>query len=148
MSRSEVLASHRVLPGLLVFLVFSAAYLYSFPQSNVVYAIIVLLHATAGIGASLLLALHLLHFLRNGKFLSRLGWLLIAGGAVLGLVLVYTERESYLQTGRANVAGCPLARAERLLGLRSAWPFSWFWERQLDTCDTHAGRPEHEFRTH
>ena len=90
MPRSEVSASHRVLPGLLVFLVFSAAYLYSFPQSNVFYAVIVLLHATAGIGASLLLALHLLHFLRNGKFHSRLGWLLIAVGAVLGLALIYT----------------------------------------------------------
>src|SRR5438105_1314882 len=90
MARSEVSASHRVLPGLLVFLVFSAAYLYSFPQSNVFYAVIVLLHATAGIGASLLLALRLLHFLRNGKFLSRLGWLLIAVGAVLALGLIDT----------------------------------------------------------
>src|SRR5207245_9001082 len=109
MARSEVSASHRVLPGLLVFLVFSAAYLYSFPQSNVFYAVIVLLHVTAGIGASLLLALHLLHFLRNGKFHSRLGWLLIVVGAVLGLALVYpgTPRLAWMWLSAHMVLSSP-----------------------------------------
>jgi len=90
MSRSEVTARHRLLPGLLVFLVVSAAYLYTFPQTNVFYAVIVLLHATAGIGASILLAFLFLNLWRNGNVLSRLGWRLVAAGAVLGLVLIRT----------------------------------------------------------
>ena len=39
----------RALPGLLIFLSVSAAYLYAFPQPNVFYAVVVLLHAVAGV---------------------------------------------------------------------------------------------------
>src|SRR5260370_550241 len=37
----------RILPGLLIFLALSAAYLYAFPQANIFYAGIVLAHALA-----------------------------------------------------------------------------------------------------
>src|SRR6266849_6667455 len=82
--------SGRVLFWLLVFLTLSAAYLYTFPQPNVFYAVVVLLHALGGILAAILLIPVLLRLLRGGSVIERTGWLLIAAGAVLGLILIKT----------------------------------------------------------
>jgi cytochrome c-type biogenesis protein CcmH/NrfG len=82
--------SGRTLPGLLVFLFVSAAYLYTFPQPNVLYAAVVLLHAVAGVAAALLLAVVLVRLLRDGSITSRLGWALLAAGAIVGLILIKT----------------------------------------------------------
>ncbi|MFZ1049827.1 MAG: hypothetical protein WAN41_04005, partial [Candidatus Sulfotelmatobacter sp.] len=71
-------------------LVISAAYLYTFPQPNIFYAVVVLLHALAGVIAAILLIPALFRLLRNGSFIARTGWLLIAAGAVLGLILIKT----------------------------------------------------------
>jgi Flp pilus assembly protein TadD len=81
-------ARRRIFPGLLVILFISAAYLYAFPQPNVFYAVIVLLHVVAGVIASVLLAFSFYRLLRNGSLASRLGWLLMTGGAILGLILI------------------------------------------------------------
>ena len=78
------------LQGLVLFLVASATYLYAFPQANVFYAAVVLLHAAAGVAAAIWLAVRLLRIFKAGGFLNRAGWLLIGMGAVLGLVLLYT----------------------------------------------------------
>jgi len=75
---------------LLVFLVGSAAYLYTFPQPNVPYAGVVLLHAVGGVLAAILLIPALVRLLRDGDFISRTGWLLIAAGAIVGLILIKT----------------------------------------------------------
>jgi tetratricopeptide (TPR) repeat protein len=88
MSRPESFTSRRILTGLLVFLVLSAAYLYTFPQPNVFYAGVVLLHALVGVAAAVWLALLLWRLLRSEGIFSRLGWLLVFAGAVLGLVLI------------------------------------------------------------
>src|SRR5271156_5571130 len=80
----------RVLPGLLLFLDFSAAYLYTFPQPNVFYAVVVLLHAVAGTVAAILLVLHVSRLLRGASVASRVGWLLLFSGAVMGIVLIKT----------------------------------------------------------
>ena len=80
----------RTLSWLIVFLALSAAYLYSFPQPNIPYAGVVLLHALGGVIAAALLAPALARLLQTGSISSRLGWLLIAGGALLGLVLIKT----------------------------------------------------------
>src|ERR1700727_3927402 len=80
----------RALSWLLPFLVVSAAYLYTFPQANVFYAGRVLLHAVAGVIAAILLVPALFRLLRNGSILERAGWLIIAAGAVLGLILIKT----------------------------------------------------------
>jgi len=80
----------RVLPWLLVFLVISAVYLYGLPQPNIFYAGVVLLHALAGLIAAILLIPALFRLLRNGTFISRTGWLLVAAGAILGLILIKT----------------------------------------------------------
>ncbi len=88
-SRSEGLGS-RALFWLLPFLVVSAAYLYTFPQPTIFYAGIVLLHALAGVIATILLVPTLFRLLREGRFLARAGWLLISAGAILGIVLIKT----------------------------------------------------------
>lgn len=80
----------RALSWLLPLLVISAAYLYAFPQPNIFYAVVVLLHALAGVIAAILLIPALFRLLRNGSFIARTGWLLIAAGAVLGLILIKT----------------------------------------------------------
>src|ERR1700723_1670477 len=80
----------RALSWLLPFLVVSAAYLYTFPQANVFYAGVVLLHALAGVIAAILLVPALFRLLRNGSILERAGWSIIAAGAVLGLILIKT----------------------------------------------------------
>ena len=74
----------------LVFLTVSATYLYTFPQPNLVYAAVVLLHALAGVVAAILLLMFIALQLRGSNLASRLGWMLVAGGAVAGLVLIKT----------------------------------------------------------
>src|SRR5437660_1005662 len=89
-SSSGVSASSRAFSALLVFLVVSATYLYTFPQPNIFYAVIVLLHATTGVVAAVMLAIFFFHLLRNGSFAARAGWVLLAAGAVIGIVLIKT----------------------------------------------------------
>ncbi len=80
----------QTLSWLLPFLVVSAAYLYTFPQPNIFYAVVVLLHASGGVITAILLLVALFRLLRNGSFLARAGWLLLAAGAVFGLILIKT----------------------------------------------------------
>src|ERR1700730_12846293 len=88
MSRFQSSVSSRGCSALLLFLVPSAAYLYTYPQPNIFYAIVVLLHALSGCIAVVILAVVLLRLLRTGTLVSRVGWLLVALGAVLGLALI------------------------------------------------------------
>src|SRR6266568_4086970 len=80
----------RALSWLVPFLVVSAAYLYTFPQPNILYAAIVLLHAVGGVLATILLLPAFLRLVGTGSLSSRVGWLLIAVGAVFGLILIKT----------------------------------------------------------
>ncbi len=77
---------------LIAFLVVSAIYLYAFPQANVLYAGVVLLHAVAGVVASIWLVLWLVRplKLRQGEPLVRFGMALLFMGAIPGLALIYT----------------------------------------------------------
>jgi tetratricopeptide (TPR) repeat protein len=92
----------RVLSILIGFLAVSAIYLYAFPQANIFYAGVVLLHAVAGVVASVWLLLWLVRslFLRQGEPLVRGGMLFLFLGAIPGLALIYTGA---LSTGRRNV---------------------------------------------
>ncbi|MBZ5668002.1 MAG: tetratricopeptide repeat protein [Acidobacteriia bacterium] len=83
-------SARRGLPLLIGFLAVSAIYLYAFPQANVLYAGVVLLHAVAGVVASILLVVWLLRFWRAGEPLARAGISLLFLGAIPGLVLIYT----------------------------------------------------------
>ncbi len=89
-TQSSGFSSSRTLSALIVFLFISAAYLYTLPQPNVFYAAIVLLHAVAGVLTAVLLAIFLFRMLRDGSIASRLGWLLLTAGAILGLILIKT----------------------------------------------------------
>ena len=88
-SRFQVFAGRGLL-WLLVFLTASAAYLYTFPQPNLFYAGVVLLHAAGGVIAAVLLVAALFRLMRKGSFFARAGWLLVAAGAVLGIILIKT----------------------------------------------------------
>ena len=81
---------NRTLSLLIGFLVVSAIYLYAFPQANVLYAGVVLLHAVAGVVASVLLLLWLVRSWRQGELLFRIGMIFLFLGAVPGLALIYT----------------------------------------------------------
>ena len=78
----------RALSWLLAFLFLSAIYLYAFPQTNVFYAVVVLLHVLVGLLLSLYLLVFLFRLLRDGTWMARLGWLLVAGSAGLGVALI------------------------------------------------------------
>jgi Flp pilus assembly protein TadD len=80
----------KILMALVAFLAISAVYLYGFPQANVIYAVMVLLHALGGVLALLLCAPLLSQLWRGGNWISRIGWLLFLGGAIAGLVLFKT----------------------------------------------------------
>jgi Flp pilus assembly protein TadD len=80
----------RLLSWLVALLAISAAYLYTFPQANVFYAGVVLLHAVGGVFAAVLLIPSFLRLVRQGSLSSRAGWLLVATGAIVGLILIKT----------------------------------------------------------
>jgi tetratricopeptide (TPR) repeat protein len=82
--------SQRVISGFLVFLSLSAIYLYAFPQTNLIYPVVVLLHALAGVVAIGMLLLFLWRRLRQESFLARTGWALVVGGGILGVILIKT----------------------------------------------------------
>ena len=86
----KTLFGRRFLTLLLIFLFLSAIYLYAFPQPNIFYAIIVLMHVLAGAIATIYLLLFLYRLLRDGSWMARLGWLLTLGAGVLGIVLIKT----------------------------------------------------------
>src|SRR5438067_9637999 len=111
------LLGRRALPRMLVFLFLSAVYLYAFPQPNVFYAVIVLLHAMVGIVASAYLVLFLVGIFRSSSFAARLGWLLVLGSAVMGLLLIkvgtYRPEWNWLYLHIAlALAGCGILFAD------------------------------------
>jgi tetratricopeptide (TPR) repeat protein len=87
-SSTSAPARRRFWSALFGFLIASAGYLYPFPQANIFYAVIVLLHALAGALGTLWLALRVRSLCRNASPVARSGWLLLSAGAVLGLVLI------------------------------------------------------------
>jgi tetratricopeptide (TPR) repeat protein len=111
--------SARLLSWLLIFLTLSAGYLFAFPQPTILYAGIVILHVLAGILVTVLLFVSLLRWLRSGGFLARAGWLLTAGGALMGIILIKTGtsrpelRWLYIHIG-VSLVGVGLLAAEWL----------------------------------
>src|SRR5882724_5862235 len=76
--------------ALVALLTGSAVYLYGFPQQNVTYAVIVLLHAVGGILTTILVLPLLKRLLHDGTWLAWAGWFLFLAGAGLGLWLIHT----------------------------------------------------------
>ena len=67
----------------------SAIYLYGFPAATITYGTLVLLHVAVGILFAILLLPFLFQLLQLDAPLARVGWLLLAAGAVLGIVLIF-----------------------------------------------------------
>src|SRR5580692_9510204 len=94
----------------LAILFLSAAYVYAWPSANVPYFAAIILHLVSGIAFLILLTSGLLPILRRSSITSRIGWILLAFGGVLGIVLVFTGTRRaewpllYIHIG-AGVAG-------------------------------------------
>jgi Flp pilus assembly protein TadD len=73
---------------LLFLLTLSAIYLYAYPAATIMYGGGVLLHTGAGIVLAVLLIPILRQVFRDCPLEIRFGWLLIAAGTLLGLVLI------------------------------------------------------------
>src|SRR5262249_17290316 len=74
---------------LVVILFVSSIYLYLFPAPNLTYVGVVLLHAGLGVVAAAFLVPRVYAIVRAKSFFRDSGWLLLAGGAILGLVLLF-----------------------------------------------------------
>ena len=80
---------NRVLRLLIAFLVVSAIYLYAFPQANVFYAGVVLLHAVGGVIAAAWLLLWLIRLWRRAEPMLRAAMSFLLLGAIPGIALIY-----------------------------------------------------------
>jgi len=78
----------RWLARILIALACSAFYLYAYPSATISYAAVDLFHVLAGVLFSILLLALLLRLLPGETAVARLGWVLLAAGAILGLALI------------------------------------------------------------
>ena len=83
-------AMNRARTFLLLLLLFSGGILYAFPAATISYGVIVLLHVAFGVLLSVFLFPALVRLFRGEATPARLGWLLIAAGAAIGIALTYT----------------------------------------------------------
>jgi len=90
MSALQNSLSRKLLFGLVAFLAASAVYLYGFPQPNLVYAGVVLLHVLGGVAATVWVIAWLRRLLREGSWVAAAGWVLFLVGAGIGLWLIHT----------------------------------------------------------
>jgi len=90
MAPAEKSLAQKLLFAPVAFLAASAVYLYAFPQPNVEYAGIVLLHAVGGVAAGIWVLVWLQRLLREGSWVFAGGWVLFLIGAGIGLWLIHT----------------------------------------------------------
>ena len=112
---------NRALTPLVGFLVLSAIYLYAFPQANILYEAVVLLHSLAGVVASVLLLCWLGRAWRQGEPLVRAGILLLFLGAIPGLALIYTGALRSEWTLVYVHIGLSFLGAGLLVAIRMSW---------------------------
>ncbi len=70
-------------------LALTAIYLFAFPTATIVYAVTVLLHTGLGVLLAVGLVVYLFRGIGKDTWPARIGWVLIAAGAVLGIALIY-----------------------------------------------------------
>lgn len=99
----------------LAILFLTAAYVYAWPSANVPYFGAIIFHVLAGIIFLILLSIGLLPILRNAPVPSRIGWILLAFGGALGIVLIFTGTRRvewpllYVHIGACAAGGAMLA---------------------------------------
>ena len=90
-------------------LVLSAIYLYAFPSASLFYFGIVVLHSGVGILFSAGLLLYLFRGIAKESRIARIGWIALAAGTVLGLLLIYLGTPHRLKNWLyAHIALCTL----------------------------------------
>ena len=108
----------------LIALAISALYLYGYPSATITYALADLLHIALGILFTILLVYYLLRSLPNETLLARLGWILLAAGAVIGIVLIKLGTPIRLKPWLfAHIALCVVGT----LFLATSWLASRCW---------------------
>ena len=75
-------------PRILFLLAVTSIYLYGFPSATLAYSAVLLFHLAAGLVLTVLMVPHFVRCWREQKFTNRLGWSLLALGAILGIALI------------------------------------------------------------
>ncbi|MGH9685161.1 MAG: tetratricopeptide repeat protein [Candidatus Acidiferrales bacterium] len=75
---------------LLAILFVTAAYVFAWPSANIPYFGAVVLHVLSGVALLILIAAGARGILRGAALTSQIGWVLLAAGGVLGVILIYT----------------------------------------------------------
>src|SRR6266481_4261904 len=123
-SKQETRAMQRWRLRSLLALAASAIYLYGFPSTTIAYEILVLFHLAVGILLTVLVLPFLLRLLRVDAPLALVGWVLLAVGAVLGVVLIFIGTLSRLKPWLyAHIALCVVGS----LFVLTAWLASRSW---------------------
>jgi tetratricopeptide (TPR) repeat protein len=98
-------------------LVLSALYLYAFPSATIFYFGVVVLHSSVGILFAAGLLLFLFRGIAKESWIARIGWIALAAGALLGLLLIYLGTPHRLKNWLyAHIALCTLGVALLALG--------------------------------
>jgi Flp pilus assembly protein TadD len=114
----------RWLSRILVALGLSAVYLYGYPSATIYYFVLDLFHVAFGIVLTIFLLFYLFRLLRQESVLARLGWLSLAAGALLGIVLIKIGTPLRLKLWLyAHIALCVLG----MLFLAASWLISKGW---------------------
>src|SRR6266436_8507517 len=90
MSSATKSLGQKLLSALVVLLTTSAVYLYGFPETNVEYACVVLLHAVGGVVAMVWVVASLRRLVCAGSGVFAAGWALFLAGGGIGLWLIHT----------------------------------------------------------
>jgi len=114
----------RWLSPILVALTVTAVYLYGYPSATISYFVVDLFHVAIGIVLTILLLFYVIRLLRHESPLARLGWISLAVGALLGIVLIKIGTPLRLKPWLyTHIALCVLGT----LFLAASWLFSKGW---------------------
>ena len=124
----------RWLPRTVLALAPSAILLYGYPAATISYGVVVLFHVGVGLLLALLLIPNFLRLLGTGSIAARLGWLCVAAGTALGIVLIKIGTPNRFKNWLyAHIALCVvgvfLLAADWLL--RGTWVRPKFAQRSL-----------------
>src|SRR3984893_8395196 len=108
----------------LIVLTLSAVYLYAYPSATIFYGVVDLFHIAIGIIFTGLLVYSFLRLFPHETVLARLGWILLAAGAALGIALIKVGTPLRLKPWLyAHIALCVLGA----LLLSTSWLASRGW---------------------
>ena len=114
----------RWLSRILVALTVTAVYLYGYPSATISYFVVDLFHVAIGIVLTILLLFYVIRLLRHESPLARLGWISLAVGALLGIVLIKIGTPLRLKPWLyAHIALCVLGT----FFLATSWLISKGW---------------------